>query len=314
MNLRRLMCLLLLTFMASAPGSASSKGPAEFFKKIDRQLCANFKSLKCHRKTHKQGLKKPKAPLKKLATEPSPAPAPVPKKEPDLIPPEPILDEPIIDEPVLPPEPLPDSPPVVKPPSIPDAKLQLKNQNDQSCGNALRLKGVTFESVAQPASSSACAVDQPVQLSSVQTNSTIMQFPDHPILNCAFALHFVTWLQELGAPEAKTKQGSVLSKFYTGPGFVCRGRNGDITSKISEHGFGNAVDVERLSFADGETLMVRDAQDPSSKAYETLRAMRASACTRFTTVLGPGSNAAHREHFHLDLGKHGTSDTYRICE
>jgi hypothetical protein len=42
--------------------------------------------------------------------------------------------------------------------------------------------------------------------------------------------------------------------------------------------------------------------------------LRTSACGYFTTVLGPGSNEAHKNHFHFDLALHGRSDNYRICE
>jgi hypothetical protein len=30
--------------------------------------------------------------------------------------------------------------------------------------------------------------------------------------------------------------------------------------------------------------------------------------------LGPGSNAAHAEHMHVDILQHGSSDRYRICQ
>jgi hypothetical protein len=42
--------------------------------------------------------------------------------------------------------------------------------------------------------------------------------------------------------------------------------------------------------------------------------MRRAACGWFTTVLGPGADAAHAEHFHFDIARHGNSDFYRICE
>lgn len=35
------------------------------------------------------------------------------------------------------------------------------------------------------------------------------------------------------------------------------------------------------------------------------------ACANFSTVLGPRANAAHADHFHLDLGRNGR---YQICE
>ena len=183
-----------------------------------------------------------------------------------------------------------------------------------ACVDELKVKHVDFDLVAQPSGLPACVVVQPVQLKSVLINGTNLQLPDHPILNCAFALNFVSWLQDLGGPAALEKEGTVLTHFYTGPGFECRGRNGDASAKISEHGFGNAVDVERLQFADGLKVLVHDAPDTTAPGYDVLKAIRASACTRFTTVLGPGSNAAHREHFHFDSGVHGKSGTYRICE
>ena len=183
-----------------------------------------------------------------------------------------------------------------------------------TCLEDLKAKHVDFETVSQPAGLPACVVAQPVQLKSVLVNGAVLQLPDHPILNCAFALTFVQWLQDLGGPAAVEKEGSALTHFYTGPGFQCRGRNGDISAKISEHGFGNAVDVEHLQFADGLKVSVHDAPDATAPGYEVLKAIRASACTRFTTVLGPGSNEAHREHFHFDSGVHGKSGTYRICE
>jgi hypothetical protein len=41
-------------------------------------------------------------------------------------------------------------------------------------------------------------------------------------------------------------------------------------------------------------------------------AVRASACARFTTVLGPGSDAYHAGHIHLDLAVRRNG--YRICQ
>ena len=50
--------------------------------------------------------------------------------------------------------------------------------------------------------------------------------------------------------------GSTVAKFYTGPGYECRGRNGARCGKISEHGFGNAIDIERLQLDNGKLIIV----------------------------------------------------------
>ena len=45
---------------------------------------------------------------------------------------------------------------------------------------------------------------------------------------------------------------------------------------------------------------------------EFLNAISASACGYFTTVLGPGSDAAHSDHLHLDLALRSIPE-FRIC-
>jgi hypothetical protein len=40
--------------------------------------------------------------------------------------------------------------------------------------------------------------------------------------------------------------------------------------------------------------------------------MRASACARFSTVLGPGSDGYHEEHIHLDLAERRNG--YKLCQ
>jgi hypothetical protein len=74
------------------------------------------------------------------------------------------------------------------------------------------------------------------------------------------------------------------------------------------------VDITTLTTADGRQIQVSDALNPASSSFQVLRALRTAACGYFKTVLGPGANAAHASHFHLDMGMHGKSGNYRICE
>jgi Extensin-like protein C-terminus len=47
-------------------------------------------------------------------------------------------------------------------------------------------------------------------------------------------------------------------------------------------------------------------------ARETREAVLHSACTRFSTVLGPGSDWYHEDHIHLDVMER--RNNYRICQ
>ncbi len=251
-------------------------------------------------------IEKPKPPL--------PRPKPLDLEE---IPPEPAIDippEPTIEIPAVKPKrdvtvaaitPKFVPPPMVAPQSTPDAA---------ACYAALAKLNVTFTQNASYLRNGSCNVVNPVQLKSYAVNGTDIEFPDHPILNCAFASQFMSFIHERAQPTFITKTTSKIAKLYTGPGFVCRGRNGDVSAKLSEHASGNAVDIERIQLTDGRVVLVKDAISTATTDYDVLTTIRHAACTYFTTVLGPGANAAHASHFHFDLGQHGKSGTYRICE
>ena len=102
--------------------------------------------------------------------------------------------------------------------------------------------------------------------------------------------------------------GEVLTRLDTYDDFDCRGRNRKLTGKVSEHGKANAIDVRGMTFASGRFAMWTDI-----KFNKPLReSLRKSACARFTTVLGPGSDGYHEEHIHLDLAER--HNDYRICQ
>ncbi len=105
-----------------------------------------------------------------------------------------------------------------------------------------------------------------------------------------------------------TAAAGVLQRLETYDDFDCRGRNRVRGAKISEHGKGNAVDVRSLTFADGGIIHLTDMKAPK----ELRVALRETVCTRFTTVLGPGSDGYHEEHIHLDLAERRQG--YRICQ
>jgi len=90
--------------------------------------------------------------------------------------------------------------------------------------------------------------------------------------------------------------------------YECRGRNRIAGAKVSEHGKGNAIDIHSVRFTDGGSLVPTDLLADKS-LRETLKA---AACARFTTVLGPGSDGYHEEHVHLDLAER--RNDYRMCQ
>jgi len=93
-------------------------------------------------------------------------------------------------------------------------------------------------------------------------------------------------------PVAEIKQISAYS---------CRGMNGDPEANISEHAFGNALDLAAFILANGRTITVKDGWHGAPEEQGFLRDIHSAACEMFTTVLAPGSNAYHNDHIHVDL-------------
>lgn len=185
--------------------------------------------------------------------------------------------------------------------------------NDQyaACLQDLEASGAEFERPFH-VSEEGCTLEGAVVLISVPTPAGRVSLPGRPKMLCPFARTFTRWLNEVGAPIIVQRLGSPLAAIQTGSGFVCRNRVGGSLSKISEHARGNALDLMRFDLKNKHRITVEEM--PTSSVAAVLSGLRTSACGYFTTVLGPGSNAAHKSHLHFDLGQHGKSGKYRICE
>ena len=110
----------------------------------------------------------------------------------------------------------------------------------------------------------------------------------------------------MASPAANAEFGSPLKSIAQASGFVCRPRNG--TTKLSEHAFGNALDIASFTLGNGTVIAVEPA--PPAKNEKYLRAVRNAACGPFKTVLGPGSDADHALHFHFDLAQRRNGGTF----
>ena len=81
---------------------------------------------------------------------------------------------------------------------------------------------------------------------------------------------------------------------------------------ISEHAFGNALDIAAFVLADGRRVTVKGGWKGSPEEQGFLRDVQGSACDQFTTVLAPGSNQFHYDHIHVDLMRRASGSV--ICQ
>lgn len=120
-------------------------------------------------------------------------------------------------------------------------------------------------------------------------------------LACPIVSALDRWIAESVQPAASRWLGARVVEIKQISAYSCRSRNGDGTSKISEHAFGNALDIAAFVLADGRRISVKDGWRGMPEEQQFLREIQGAACDRFTTVLAPGSNAAHYDHIHVDL-------------
>lgn len=127
------------------------------------------------------------------------------------------------------------------------------------------------------------------------------------ILRCTMAAAVADWIRTDMVPLA-AGLGTTISELDNFDSFECRGRNRVKGAKLSEHGLANALDVRGMKFANGNTLSLTDRM----VSRETREKVLLSVCTRFTTVLGPGSDWYHEDHIHLDLAQR--RNNYKLCQ
>jgi hypothetical protein len=183
----------------------------------------------------------------------------------------------------------------------------------EACFAKLQAGGVKFERIEQPATETgACFVETPVKLFSASADKTKITFPDKPLLACGFAGQFAQFMVEVANPLAFTALASAIKTIETGPGHECRFRNRALSGKMSEHGHGLAVDIRALTLTDGRRLVVGAATAESEKHY--LETLGKAACGFFSTVLGPGGDAMHKDHLHLDAEVRQTRMGAHFCQ
>jgi hypothetical protein len=78
---------------------------------------------------------------------------------------------------------------------------------------------------------------------------------------------------------------------------------------ISEHAFGNALDVAGFILADGRKVMVKTGWNGAPEEAGFLHDIQGAACSLFTTVLAPGYNVYHYDHIHVDLMRRASGRT-----
>jgi hypothetical protein len=131
-------------------------------------------------------------------------------------------------------------------------------------------------------------------------------------LACPIVSALDRWLADSVQPAAMRWFGARVVEIKQISAYSCRGMNGNSRAHISEHAFGNALDIAGFTLADGRQVSVKDGWKGVPEEQGFLRDVQAAACQQFSTVLAPGSNVYHYDHVHVDLMRRASQRV--ICQ
>ncbi len=199
-------------------------------------------------------------------------------------------------------------------PAAPPVREQLAESDADfaSCTAALAALGARFATtppLTDPAERD-CGIDRPVTVAAVLPGVALRP---EAVLRCAAALALAEWTRDFVVPAARRLPNrGALTRIDHGTAYLCRPRNGVSGATLSEHAFGNAIDIAGFGFARGVALAVTARAGDGSLEEAFQAAVRKTACLAFATVLGPGTDEAHADHLHLDVKARGGG--YRLCQ
>jgi len=182
----------------------------------------------------------------------------------------------------------------------------------KECYSALRALGTAFEEAEAITNSSdaACGIEKPVRVTALPGD---VELRPAGHMRCETALALSRWTKDHATPAAEyLPERGPLVAIEHGSTYICRRRNNLPTGELSEHAYGNAVDIMGFQFETGAPIAVEPRERDGTMAEAFQDAVRATACLNFTTVLGPGSDASHADHLHLDV-KSRRND-FRLCQ
>lgn len=137
-----------------------------------------------------------------------------------------------------------------------------------------------------------------------------VRFSQPAVLNCGVADPLYTWLEDVVQPTAQRSFGESIVSIDVAASYACRPRNNRSGAKMSEHGFGNAIDIAAFTLESGRKITIEEGWWGSRDERRFLHTVHDRACGSFHTVLGPDSDRAHRDHLHLDLQNRANGSTY----
>ncbi|MGK9415155.1 extensin-like domain-containing protein [Pseudomonas cedrina] len=177
-------------------------------------------------------------------------------------------------------------------------KLGRLQDDPALCDQVLKTSGLRVSHQADSPADAACPLRNTlrVQGAAVGLSSSFLA-------SCPLAVAFALFERHSLQPAAQAIFGQAVTRVDHLGSFACRNMYNRADGRLSQHASANALDIAGFRLADGRSISVLKDWPGEGDNARFLRQVREGACDNFNVVLGPDYNAAHRNHFHLDMGR-----------
>jgi hypothetical protein len=180
--------------------------------------------------------------------------------------------------------------------------------SEKACRQRLQKLGVTFRDVPRISKGRSCGIEWPVELSGLSGG---IQIKPAANVNCQITEAFARWVKQELVPSSRARYLSGVSAIHQMSSYSCRTMNSKRGNPMSEHAKGNAIDVGKIVLKNGKAISIEKKGFFAFREKGLLKSVRSDSCKYFSTVLGPGSDRYHKDHFHFDLRARNSG--YRHC-
>jgi hypothetical protein len=177
-------------------------------------------------------------------------------------------------------------------------KLRRLQEDRELCELALATSELTYVAVPDSTPQAGCPVEN-----AVRVTGSAVKFNSAWLATCPLAAAYAMFERHGLQPAAQQTFGQPVARIDHFGSFACR--NIARSNRRSQHASANALDLAGFRLEDGTRITVaRDWKGDDDKA-RFLRQVKAAACDAFKITLSPEYNAAHHDHFHVDMGGFG---------
>jgi len=176
-------------------------------------------------------------------------------------------------------------------------KLMALRNDPQLCDQALATSGLRVARQADSPGNADCPLTNVlrVQGGEIGLSSSFLA-------SCPLAVAFALFERHALQPASAAVYGQKVTRVDHLGSFACRNMYGRESGARSQHATASALDIAGFRLADGRAVSVLKDWPRNNADAQFLRQVRDGACDMFSVVLSPDYNAAHRNHFHLDVG------------